>query len=582
VWSTHFVIDPGKRAMNNDLQTLGVGHGSGNEAIKLESDLLRGALAAVLADGTSHLDEDSITLLKFHGSYQEDDRDQRRARREAGLEKAYEFMVRSRIPGGVMTAEQYLAHDELAGRYGNASLRLTTRQGIQLHGVIKENLVPTIRSINDALLSTLAACGDVNRNVMACPAPVQSRTHAQVQQHAHRIATHLAPRTRAYHELWLGGERITAPEEEPIYGATYLPRKFKIGVAFPGDNCVDIFTQDIGFIADVRDAELLGFTVIVGGGLGSTHGKAETFPRLGTPLCFARPDDVLDIAETIVKIYRDFGDRENRKHARMKYLVEERGIEWFRAELERQLGTRLSPPRLIRFDGVDDHLGWHRQANDRWFFGIHVDSGRVVDRTVSLLRSGLHHVIESFSPGVRITGQQNLLITDIADADREGVEAALHRYGIETKPGDLGIRRTAMACPALPTCGLAVAEAERLLPDILEGIERDLVALGLEREAISVRMTGCPNGCARPRMGDIGIVGRSLDLYDIYIGGDSANTRLNDLYAQGVRRKALVETLRPALELWKAERSPGESFGDFTHRRGVPTLHDARIALRRA
>ena len=561
--------------MSNELQSIGLGHGSRNEAIKLESNLLRGALAAALSDETSHLDEESVQLLKFHGSYQEDDRDQRRACREAGLEKAYEFMIRSRIPGGSLTAEQYLAHDLLAGQYGNGSLRLTTRQGIQLHGVLKGNLIATIRAINDALLSTLAACGDVNRNVMACPAPVQSRAHAQVQEHAYRIAMRLAPRTRAYHELWLGGEQITAPEAEPIYGKTYLPRKFKIGVAFPGDNCVDVYTQDIGFVADVQDEQLLGFTILVGGGMGSTHGKSETYPRLGTPLCFVGPENVLAVAETIVTTYRDHGDRENRKHARMKYLVEERGIEWFRAEIERRLGTRLEKPRAIRFEGVHDHLGWHQQADDRWFFGLHVDSGRVVDRPSGLLRSGLRHVVESFSPGLRITGQQNVLLTDIAAIQRAEFEALLQSYGIETKPSELGIRRTAMACPALPTCGLAVAEAERALPGILEKVEDELAALGLEREAVSIRMTGCPNGCARPRMGDIGIVGRSLDSYDIYIGGDAANTRLNELYAQGIKSEALVELLRPALELWRSERSPGESFGDFALRRGIAKIATA-------
>jgi sulfite reductase (ferredoxin) len=561
--------------MSNELQSIGLGHGSRNEATKLESNLLRGALASVLGDATSHLDDDSVQLLKFHGSYQEDDRDQRRARREAGLEKAYEFMVRSRIPGGSLTAEQYLAHDQLAHRYGNGSLRLTTRQGIQLHGVLKGNLIATIRAINDALLSTLAACGDVNRNVMACPAPVQSRVHAQVQEYAYRIAMHLAPRTHAYHELWLGGEQITAPEEEPIYGKTYLPRKFKIGVAFPGDNCVDVFTQDIGLVADVQDAQLLGFTITVGGGMGSTHGKAETYPRLGTPLCFVCPENVLAVAESIVETYRDYGDRENRKHARMKYLVEERGIEWFRAELQRRRGVALSDPHAIRFDGVCDHLGWHRQADDRWFLGLHVDSGRVVDGPFKLLRSGLRHVVESFSPGLRITGQQNVLLTDIAATQRAEIETLLQSYGIETKPSELGIRRTAMACPALPTCGLAVAEAERALPGILEKVEGELAALGLEHEAVSIRMTGCPNGCARPRMSDIGIVGRSLDLYDIYIGGDAANTRLNELYAQSIRSEALVEALHPALELWRSERSPGESFGDFAHRRGIAKIASA-------
>lgn len=555
--------------MRDDLKTLGAGEGSSNEGIKLHSRHLRGALGEELADGTVSFGEEAVQLLKFHGSYQQDDRDERRLRRGTQQEKAYQFMVRSRIPGGVLTAEQYLAHDELAGRYGNGTLRLTSRQGIQLHGVLKRNLAPTIRHINEVLLSTLAACGDVNRNVMACPAPLQHATRSVVERYTHAIAMHLAPRTRAYHEIWLDGEKIDRSEREPIYGETYLPRKFKIGVASPGDNCVDIYTQDLGFIAEMHGEALQGFTVVVGGGMGSTHGKAETYPRLASPLCFVEPSEVVEVAETIVTIYRDYGDRKNRKHARMKYVVEELGVEWVRQELERRVGRRFAEPHPIRFATADDHLGWHRQADGAWFLGVHVANGRVIDRATSRVRSALREVIARFAPGVRITGQQNVLLTGLHESVRLDVEAVLQRYGVETVPAALGIARRAMACPALPTCGLAVAEAERAMPEILSAVERELADLGLVDEPISIRATGCPNGCARPRMGDIGIIGRSLDSYDIYVGGDLANTRLNRLYAQGVKRDALVASLRPAFEHWKRERHAGEPFGEFMHRIGV-------------
>ncbi|HTA38259.1 MAG TPA: NADPH-dependent assimilatory sulfite reductase hemoprotein subunit, partial [Candidatus Acidoferrales bacterium] len=363
--------------MSDDLLTLGAGEGSANEAIKLRTDYLRGTIARELDAPGGSLGEDSQQLIKFHGSYQQENRDNRRARKAAGLEIEHAFMVRSRIPGGVLTAQQYLAHDEIAARYGNSTLRLTTRQGIQLHGVVKRDLKPTIRAINDALLDTLAACGDVNRNVMACPAPACTAAHAQSQDYARKIAAHLLPKTRAYHEIWLDGEKVEGPEEEPIYGSTYLPRKFKIAVASPGDNCVDAYTQDIGFVAEAVAEELAGFTVLAGGGMGSTHGKKETYPRLGTPLCFARPHEVLEIAETIVTIQRDYGDRKNRKHARMKYLIEEYGIDWFRSELEHRLGRDVEDPHAATFDGVDDHLGWHDQAGGHLYLGIYVENGRV-------------------------------------------------------------------------------------------------------------------------------------------------------------------------------------------------------------
>ncbi len=575
----------------SSLAALGPGNGSKNEAIKAASAGLRGRIAEELAEPTPRFSEEQVQLIKFHGMYQQEDRDARQALKAAGAEKSYMFMVRSRVPGGALTAAQYLVHDDLAGRYGNDTLRITTRQGFQLHGILKGDLKSTVRGINEALLSTLAACGDVNRNVMACPAPAANRAQAQVQDLAQRIALHLAPRSGAYHDIWIDGEKQeldepTAPAattvNEPIYGPTYLPRKFKIGIAFPGDNCIDVYTQDIGLVAELDGDELSGFTVLVGGGMGSTHGKVETYPRLASPLCFVAPDEVLEVVETIVTIQRDYGDRQNRKHARMKYLVQERGVSWFRAETERRLGRLLCGPRAIPWQGVDDHLGWHRQHDGRWFLGLYVENGRVKDDGEARYRSGLRAAVERFNTGVRLTGQQNILLTDVAEEDRTALVELLTSYGIEVDPERAGqVRRNAMACPALPTCGLALAEAERALPSVVRQIEGHMAELGLADEPLSVRMTGCPNGCARPYMGDIGLVGRTKDVYNIYVGGDWANTRLNTLIAPSVRLENLAGTVRPLLALWKAERAARESFGDYCHRVGIPALQE-RVAAQAA
>src|SRR6266566_2479180 len=561
----------------NNLIALGEGVGSKVERIKIESNNLRGHIQEELDQDTSHFSEDQVQLIKFHGMYQQEDRDARQQRKAARSEKAYQFMIRSRIPGGVVTAEQYLTEDELAGRYANGTLRITTRQGFQLHGVLKGDLHSTIHTINEALLSTLAACGDVNRNVMACPAPAADRAQAQVEEIAHRIAMHLAPHSHAYHEIWVDGEQLDTvaleQETEPIYGPTYLPRKFKMGVAFPGDNCIDIYTQDIGLVACLEGEQLDGFTVLVGGGMGMTHGKTETYPRLAMPLCYATVDEVLAVVETIVTIQRDYGDRQNRKHARMKYVVEERGIAWFRAELERRLGHSVQDPRTISWHDVEDHLGWHTQDDGRWFLGLYVENGRIKDDDTMQLRSGLRHAIEEFRPNIRLTAQQNILFTDLAETQRGPLMDLLAQYGIPTDPAEIGTRRFAMACPALPTCGLALAEAERALPTVIRQIEADLHALGLGNEPLSIRMTGCPNGCARPYMGDIGLVGRTKDIYNVYVGGDMLNTRLNSLYAASVHIRDVVATVRPLLALWRDERIPGEAFGDFCYRVGLEYLH---------
>jgi sulfite reductase (ferredoxin) len=568
--------------MENDLLALGAGNGSAVEAIKANSDYLRGELAEELRNDSTHLTGESAQLLKFHGSYQQENRDARAARKAAGVEKAYQFMIRSRIPGGVMTADQYLLHDDLAERYGNGTVRLTTRQGIQLHGVLKGDVRETIRSINQALLSTLAACGDVNRNVMACPAPLADRAHARIHETAQDIMQRLAPKSRAYHEIWLDGERADTngePEVEPIYGSSYLPRKFKIAVALGGDNCVDVFSNDVGLVAALDGERLAGFTIVIGGGLGMTHNKPQTYPRAATPLCFAKPDEAIATVEAIVTVQRDYGDRVNRRHARLKYLVAERGIAWFREQVEARLGRRLDDPRQIEFDDVDDHLGWHRQSDGGWYLGLFVQSGRIVDDVAVRLRSGVRRAIETARPGVRITGQQNLLLVDIDGAERAEVERIFRSHGIEVDPERLGVRRFSMACPAAPTCGLAVAEAERALPVLLERLENVLSELGLGGERLGVRMTGCPNGCARPYMGDIGIVGRSAGLYDVFLGGDWTNTRLNAKFAESVRYDAIVPALRPLLERWKGARSDGETFGDFAHRIGFEALRDTVRAV---
>jgi sulfite reductase (ferredoxin) len=575
----------------NNLLGLGSGNGSKVERIKITSDYLRGQIQEELAQDTNRFSEDQIQLIKFHGMYQQEDRDARQARKAAGTEKAYQFMIRSRIPGGTMTAEQYLTQDEIANRFANGTLRITTRQGFQLHGILKGNIRTTIQQINEALLSTLAACGDVNRNVMACPAPSTNRAQTRIQEIAHQIAMHLAPQSTAYHEIWLDGEKVSSVGEEPeaeklvsnevvepIYGPTYLPRKFKIGIAAPGDNCVDVYTQDIGLVARIDGETLVGFTVAIGGGMGTTHGKAETYPRLATPLADISVEQVLPVVEAIVTVQRDYGDRQNRRHARMKYVVEERGVDWFRHEVEQRLGYKLSDPSPIVFHDVNDHLGWHEQADGRWFLGLHVENGRIKDTERLRMKAGLHDAVTQFRPGIRLTGQQNILLTDIPGDQRAALEELLHVYGIVTDPQAIGAYRFAMACPALPTCGQAVAESERLLPALVEQLAVEIDELGLSGEPLSIRMTGCPNGCARPFMGDIGFVGRSKDLYNIFVGGDWNNTRLNTLYAASVRTEQIVTTLRPLFIFWRDERLSQETFGDFCHRIGIETLQARFLA----
>jgi sulfite reductase (ferredoxin) len=542
---------------------------SGVEVTKENSRALRGTIKEVLTrEGEVFQDADK-NLLKFHGSYQQDNRDARGRQRE-GLGKQHIFMVRCKIPGGRITAEQYLGLDELTGKYANGTLRVTTRQGIQFHGVLKEGLKKTIAGINATLLTTLGACGDVNRNVMACPCPVHDGIREQLQAVAARLAQHFAPRTSAYHEIWLDGQPTeqSGHDPEPIYGKVYLPRKFKVGLALPEDNCVDVYAQDLGLLAVVESGRLVGFDVLVGGGMGKTHGNASTFPYLAKPICFIDAERVLAVAEGVVKLFRDHGNRADRKRARIKYVVHDWGVERFREVLAGYLGFLPDRPRGVKVTRVDLHLGAHPQGDGKWWYGVSIENGRIKDEGGLRLRSALRTIVERFRPEVRTTPQQDVLLCGLSRAEVTEIETLLSRYGV-ARPEEISLtQKWSLACPALPTCGLALSEAERALPPIIDQLEAELRRLGLEGEAVSVRMTGCPNGCARPYQSDIGLVGRSGEKYVVYVGGGILGDRLNFELKDLVKRGDIVTLLRPLLERYKAERQVGESFGDYCHRLG--------------
>ena len=547
------------------------------ERVKLESHGLRGSLPEELASDSTHLSEHGKQILKFHGSYEQEDRDQRRERKKAGLDPAYSFMIRSKLPGGVLTPEQYLVHDDLADRYADGTLRVTTRQGFQFYGVLKGNLRATIHDLNEALVTTFGACGDVVRNVVTCPAPIAGGLRRETIAVAHELAYALLPRSRSYHEIWVEGTQVTAPvesEPDPLYGERYLPRKFKIAFAFPDDNCTDVYANDLGFVVIAEGDSVAGYNVLVGGGLGQTHGKGETFPRLADPLAFVKPDEVLEVSRAVIGVQRDHGNRANRKRARLKYLIDERGIAWFRSEVEARLGRRLEDPRPIEVTGIEDHLGWHDQGDGRWFRGIWIENGRISDRAGLRLRTALRTIVERLRTTVHLTTQQNLLLVDVTPEQRQEIDAILLEHGVIEPASLTQVRRYAMACPAIPTCPLAVAEAERVLPGVVGKLEEELAGLGLD-EPITVRMTGCPNGCARPYTADLAFVGRSLNKYVVYVGGNFEGTRLGTTYADLVPLDQLVPTVLPLFVQYRSDRLPGERFGDYWNRVGVEPLQAA-------
>ena len=542
------------------------------EIVKGESRGLRGTVGDELAESDRYFTADAQLLLKFHGIYQQEDRDGRKIDRQADH---HQMMIRTRLPGGQLTPEQYIAHDDIASAYGNGTLRITTRQDFQFHGVLKGDLQQTIREINTALVTTLGACGDIVRNVMACPAPTTDPQRRTVQLFADELSSALFPKTRAYHQIWLDGQALVDDSEidDPLYGKTYLPRKFKIAIAYAGDNCVDVYTNDVGLVG-LFDANqhLIGFNLIAGGGMGMTHNNDATYARLGDEIGFITPDQVVATVKAIVTIHRDFGDRVDRKHARLKYILADRGVDWFRAELESRLGFTLQPVQPMPVFEVLDHLGWNTQENGQLYLGIHVENGRIADRGDYRLRSGLRAAIEQFDLPTRLTAQQNLLLTDIAPEDREAVDALLDIYGVRRVEAISNVRRNAIACPALPTCGLAITEAERAFPQVINEFETALDELGIGDAAITARMTGCPNGCARPYVAEIAFVGRSLNKYSVFIGGNPAGTRLALPFLDLVRIDQLVPVLTPILAHYRDVRLPGESFGDFAIRVGLDTL----------
>lgn len=551
-----------------------------SEQLKANSQGLRGSISEELVNGEDHFSKESIGLLKHHGTYQQDDRDARQARREAGLKgKEIIFMVRTRIPGGKLTSEQLLAELDLCDELGDTTLRITSRQGLQLHGVVKGNLKKTIRRINDVQLTTLAACGDVERNVMCCPAPYANTIHDSIQNLADRLADHLSPRTRAYHEIWLQndeGERELvgggAPEEDPIYGKTYLPRKFKTAIGLPHDNCVDLYTHDLGLLAVIRDDEIAGYNVLVGGGQGVTPSVKTTFPALAKRMAFVTPDEVIDAATAVVKVQRDFGNRSNRKQARLKYLIHNWGIEAFKAKVEEYYGGALAAPEADDVYGFNDHMGWDEQGDGKWFYGLNVENGRIADTETGQLKTAFREVCQTLKPGVRLTSHQSILFTDIASEDRERLTEILTCHNVTLSESISKVRRWSMACVAWPTCGLSITESERALPGVMDQLEVELARHGLASEEFTVRMTGCPNGCARPYNSDIGLVGKAKGKYTVLVGGRLVGNRLNFVFRDLVPGEELVQTLAPLFAYFKSERNEGESFGDFCDRKGADDL----------
>ena len=553
---------------------------SSNESIKANSNHLRGLIKEELVDDAPAFTEDSEQLLKFHGVYQQDDRDRRKEARARGLDKHHQLMIRTRIPGGIVPAEAYLAHDDIAGKWANGTLRVTTRQDFQFHGVLKGDLKKSIRAINDGLLTTLGGCGDVERNIMCCPEPSADPFHAQVHRSIAALVAELTPRTGAYHEIWLDGEVVetSEPEAEPLYRGRYLPRKFKTTVALEGDNCVDIYAHDLAIVAmRGQGGALRGFNVLVGGGLGRTHNKPETFVAVAQPLAFVPPEEIVDVTREVVAVQRDYGDRTNRRHARLKYTIADRGLDWFRAAVERRLGHALQPAEPLSWQPVDDHLGWHEQGDGRYYVGVFIENGRIADVGEVRYRTGLRKIVEELRLEVRLTAQQNVILAGIAPADRGRVDELLAEHGIAAVDSLPRALRYSMACPAIPTCGLAVAEAERALPGLVRQLAAVLDELGLADERVSFRMSGCPNGCSRPYLGDVGFVGTTLGKYDVMLGGDFNGTRLNRLFAPNVAFAEITPLLRPLFAAFRAERQAGEGFGDWVERLGFDAVRERAV-----
>ncbi len=561
---------------------------SANEGIKARSHHLRGTIAQEMADtSTGGISEEAGQLTKFHGLYLQDDRDQRIALKREGKEKAFQFMLRVRLPGGRTTPQQWLTLDQLASdlEVGSPSLRLTTRQTFQFHGVLKGNVKKLVQGMHGVLLDSIAACGDVNRNVMTSPNPERNPVLMQVYEQAKAWSDFALPKTHAYHEIWLDDELVAggeARESEPMYGATYLPRKFKTGFAVPPSNDVDVFSQDLGFIAIIENDKLVGYNVTIGGGLGMSHGNVDTFPRLADVAGFITPEQVIPIGEAVLTTQRDYGDRHNRKHARLKYTIEDKGLDWFRGEVEQRSGIKFQPARYITFTTIEDPHGWHECADGTWFYGLHILSGRVVDRPGWPMKAALREIARIHTGDFRLTPSQNLTISGVTLEQKPVIDGILQKHGLDQENERSGLRLNSMSCVALPTCGLALSESERVLPGLLAKLEPVLDGAGLQRDAISLRMTGCPNGCARPYLAEIGLVGKAPNKFALYLGAKYQGTRLNRLYAATVTLEQAIEMVTPLIQRYAKERQPGEGFGDYCDRAVLPkdaTFHSVGTPL---
>ncbi len=587
-------------ADNENAPQPGAGKLPAAEAVKLNSHYLRGTISQELTEPSDKFNKDNSALLKFHGTYQQDDRENRVKQAGGKSLRQYIFMVRSAVPGGRLTSEQLLGEFALCDELGNGTLRITSRQGLQLHGVPKRNLHETIRRINEIKLSTLAACGDVKRNVMCCPAPhYNDPVHAAMQSLADRLVQQFNPRTRAYHEIWLrdpatgeeqylggsgsnghatnghatNGQAVPGDYSvEPIYGPTYLPRKFKFAIGLPGDNCVDLYANDVGLMAICRDWQIVGYNVLVGGSMGVTPSAAKTFPAIAKRLAFVEQDQVIDVCTAIVKVQRDFGNREDRKVARMKYLIANRGLDWFKAKVEEYYGRPLAPCDPEDVWGFDDHMGWQEQGDGRLFYGLNIENGRLKDDEHMQLKTALREVCHTFRPSIRLTAHQSMMFCDLAPEARGRLEEILRRHNVPLTEDISNVRRWSMACVAYPTCGLAVTESERALPGMIDQLEVELAKLGLAKEVFTLRMTGCPNGCARPYNCDIGLVGKTVGKYTMFVGGRWLGDRMNVIYKDLVPADEVVSTLVPLFVYFKNDRHEGETFGDFCHRKGVDDL----------
>jgi sulfite reductase (NADPH) hemoprotein beta-component len=539
-----------------------------NEDIKEAIPTLAGTIAATISDeSVDHFTDDDREFLKFHGCYQQDDRDLRKTG------KKFIMMVRGRIPGGVMTSNQWRVFDDVSARYGNNTLRITTRQSIQFHGIVKNGLRSLIKGINESLLSTLSACGDVNRNVLAPPTPAYTKARDQVFADCYRVALELAPKTKAYHSIWLDGVQLNLEEQsnkdfvDPLYGKTYLPRKFKTAFAIPPVNDVDIFTNDLGYIAIIENDQLVGYNVVVGGGMGRSHGNEATYPRLADVMGFITSDKLIEVAKAVLTIHRDFGDRADRKHARLKYVVAERGVDWTRAEIEKRANLKLAPAKPFKFTSMSDLYGWNKQTDGRLFLTLFVETGRVKDTEGWRMKTALRQVAEKFPHlEFRLTTNQNIILANVPESDRAAINALLTEHGIKTEKQGSVLNLASMACPALPTCGLALAESERMLPGLIDRLEKLCGDLGLGGEEIIIRSTGCPNGCARPYMAEIAFVGKAPGRYQVWLGGDVSGTRLNRIWKDMVKDPEIENELRPLLARFAKERNAGERFGDWCDR----------------